>query len=277
MTSVHDCTCEAGLTVSRPRTGELAALDRFTSFGFADVKLYDADVTEAAAFVEWAARAHTPLAVHMCNAYVLSLVLRRTGYREVLNHQSVNFPDGTPVAWFHRVISKSRAKGPVRGPALMQAVLSRPGLRHYLLGGSPEVLADLERAIKTDYPDAVVAGSLAPPFRDPTHDDVLEYAQLIEEAAPDLVWVGLGTPRQDQLIAQLVDHVSVTMVGVGAAFDFLSGHKKEAPAALHGTGFEWVHRLVSEPRRLWKRYLLGNALFLLQAGREVRKLRNGQA
>ncbi|WP_121192014.1 WecB/TagA/CpsF family glycosyltransferase [Motilibacter peucedani] len=117
-----------------------------------------------------------------------------------------------------------------------------------------------------------------PPFRDPTEHDVEEYAARIAESGAHVVWVGLGTPRQDNLIAALTDQVSCVLVGVGAAFDFLSGAKPEAPAFLHGTGLEWVHRLLSEPRRLWRRYLVCNALFLAFAGREaVRQRRETRA
>jgi N-acetylglucosaminyldiphosphoundecaprenol N-acetyl-beta-D-mannosaminyltransferase len=155
----------------------------------------------------------------------------------------------------------------------MKAVLAQPGLSHFLLGGTPDVLADLERRIGERYAAAHVAGRLAPPFGDPTEEDLDEYALQIRASGADIVWVGLGTPRQDIVISRLVGRVDAVLVGVGAAFDFLSGRKSEAPEFLHRTGLEWTYRLASEPRRLWRRYLIGNTLFIAAALRQLPEAR----
>nr|WP_231135351.1 WecB/TagA/CpsF family glycosyltransferase [Motilibacter deserti] len=245
-----------------------------TTFTFASVPLVDVDLQTAVDVLVDAALRGRALGVHLCNAYTLTLAANQPDYREHLVHEQVlNLPDGTPVAWYHRWASGQPARGPVRGPSLMRATLERPGLRHFLLGGRPDVLADLERAVKDDYPNATVVDSIAPPFREPTADDVADYARWINDSGAHIVWIGLGTPRQDALIAALVGQVDAVLVGVGAAFDFLSGHKKEAPKGLHGSGFEWLHRLVSEPKRLWKRYLVGNSRFLALCARELWRAR----
>jgi N-acetylglucosaminyldiphosphoundecaprenol N-acetyl-beta-D-mannosaminyltransferase len=234
------------------------------------VPLLDTDLDGAVASLAAAARAGEPQGLHLCNAYTLALAGRDPAYRETLLHPgAVNLPDGAPVAWYYRLASGAHARGPVRGPGLMRAALAEPGLRHFLLGGTEGVLADLAAEIVGSHPQAVVAGTLAPPFRDPTDADVEDWAATIRASGAEVTWIGLGTPRQDQLIARLTGRTGSVLVGVGAAFDFLSGHKAEAPALLHGTGLEWVYRLVSEPRRLWRRYLFGNAAFLAATAREL--------
>ncbi|HET9946123.1 MAG TPA: WecB/TagA/CpsF family glycosyltransferase [Actinomycetes bacterium] len=242
---------------------------------FAGVRLLDLATAEAVDALVAAATAGTGHGVHLCNAYTLSLAADDTGYRAALTHDgAVNLADGVPVAWFSGLARRQRSRGPVRGPDLMQEALARPAVRHFLLGGTDQVLVDLERAIKARAPDAVVCGRLAPPFRDPGPADLDEWRAAIDASGADLVWVGLGTPRQDQVIAALAGRTRAVLVGVGAAFDFLSGHKKQAPRILHRTGLEWVWRLVSEPRRLWRRYLFGNTRFVVAAVGELRRERS---
>ena len=242
-------------------------------FSFGGIELIDCDVESAADAVAAAGRAHQGVGVHMCNAFTLTIAMRQSSYRASLGRNALNLPDGTPVAWFYRLASGKKARGPVRGPSLMKAVLQRPDVNHFLLGGSDEVLDDLQKAIVENHGSATVVGAIAPPFRDPTPEDVEGYAVAIRESGAHVVWVGLGTPRQDQLIAELTEQVPAVLVGVGAAFDFLSGHKDEAPSVLHGTGLEWIHRLFSEPKRLWRRYLVCNLVFTRFALQELARQR----
>lgn len=239
-------------------------------FRFGDVELLDMDVEGALTGLLEAASAGTGHGVHLCNAYTLSLAGRDRAYQRSLAHPgAVNLPDGTPVSWFYRLLSGHPARGPVRGPSLMAAALRVPDRRHFLLGGTSEILTSLEHVISEKYPQAKVVGRLSPPFRDPSRPDIDAFADAVRVSGAEIVWVGLGTPRQDHVIAQLTPHVGAVLVGVGAAFDFISGHKSEAPAVLHHTGLEWVYRLMSEPRRLWRRYLMGNSIFVLQAVRQL--------
>jgi N-acetylglucosaminyldiphosphoundecaprenol N-acetyl-beta-D-mannosaminyltransferase len=248
------------------------------AFDFGDVHLLDTDVPGAVESLAAAALAGEAQGLHLCNAYTLSLAMRDPAYCAVLRHPgAVNLPDGTPVAWFHRLAGGPSTRGPVRGPGLLKATLARPGLRHYLLGGTEQLLDDLEAVIARDYRDAVVAGRLAPPFGDPTEPELEEWAAAVRTAEAHILWVGLGTPRQDQVIARLTGRTGAVAVGVGAAFDFLSGNKAEAPELLHRTGLEWVYRLLSEPRRLWRRYLFGNAAFVAHAVRQLPRSRRAAA
>ena len=239
-------------------------------FVFRDVTLLDTDVHGALASLAGAAEAGVRQGVHLCNAYTLSLAARDPAFRTSLQHpDAINLPDGTPVSWYSRLSTRRKSRGPVRGPSLMKAALARPGLRHFLLGGSPQVLDDLRRAIARDFPQADVVGFHSPAFRDATDEDLEEFSDRIRASGAQVVWVGLGTPRQDVTIARLLPRTEAVLVGVGAAFDFLSGHKSEAPAVMHGTGLEWLHRLATEPRRMWRRYLIGNTVFVVHAARQL--------
>lgn len=211
------------------------------------------------------------VAVHLCNAYTMTLAAKDETYAEALRHRAANLPDGVPIGWFSRLQTGDPHPGPVRGPGLMRAALARAGLRHYFLGGDAEVLPRLREAAHGLCPDVVIAGEHSPAFREVTEDDLDAWAADIRASGANIVWVGLGTPKQDRVIAQLVDRLDLPLVGVGAAFDFLAGAKREAPERLRGTGLEWVYRLTSEPRRLWRRYLIGNLQFLALAGRELRR------
>ena len=239
-------------------------------FEFGGIDLLDTSLVAAVRSIEEAARAGRSQGLHLCNAYTLTLAARSGDYRTMLGHEdAINLPDGTPVAWYYRLANRRRAQGPVRGPSLMKATLESTDLRHFLLGGTDDVLVDLERVITKRYPGAQVAGSFSPPFAEPGPEEIEDFARRIRQSRAEVVWVGLGTPRQDRVIAALVGRVDAVLVGVGAAFDFISGHKTEAPVALQQTGFEWAYRLGQEPRRLWRRYLIGNTIFIGAALRQL--------
>lgn len=223
------------------------------------------DPDRAAAVIVDAAAIRQPLQVHLCNAYTLSLVDRDPALRAALEGGDLNLPDGTPVAWMVRRLG---ARGPVRGPQLMPAVvrLGAPlGLRHYLWGGAPGVAEEVAERLGALDPGVEVSGSESPPYTELDDDEVRALAARVEAAGTDVLWLGLGTPGQDYLMPRIGPLVSCPVVPVGAAFDFLAGRVREAPNVLHGTGLEWIYRLVREPRRLWRRYLIGNPRFVRSA------------
>ena len=139
------------------------------------------------------------------------------------------------------------------------------GIRHYLLGSTLDVVADLKRELLRRFPRAQIVGSESPPFRQLTKPEQAEQRVRIVDSEADIVWLGLGTPKQDLTCADLARHLPVVVVAVGAAFDFVSGHKNQAPLWMRRHGLEWAFRLASEPRRLWRRYLIGNVQFLRAA------------
>jgi N-acetylglucosaminyldiphosphoundecaprenol N-acetyl-beta-D-mannosaminyltransferase len=211
---------------------------------------------------------HEPASVHLCNAYTLSLAAHDAIYTHTLNKGDLNLPDGAPVAWVGRHLGFEQLDRATRGPDLMAETIvrgQRLGLRHYVYGSSAEVIEKLVAALAELAPDAVVVGAEAPPFRDLTADEADELAQRVRASDADIVWVGLGTPRQDRFVEQMKHRLGTTLVPVGAAFDFIAGTKPTAPKWLQHTGFEWTFRLMCEPRRLAKRYFVGNARFARNA------------
>jgi N-acetylglucosaminyldiphosphoundecaprenol N-acetyl-beta-D-mannosaminyltransferase len=202
--------------------------------------------------------------VHLVNAYTLSLAHNDRSYAKLLQHAWANFPDGKPLAWVTRFSSNPLAQ--VRGPQLFQDVLSAgrdSDLKHYLLGGSEETLEQLKSALSAKFPGLRIVGSYSPPFR-PQSDEELQAQDLhIQASGAEVVWVGLGTPKQDHETERLARALPIVACAVGAAFDFSAGTKKEAPKWMEKAGFEWLYRFGTEPRRLWKRYLIGNVVFLI--------------
>jgi exopolysaccharide biosynthesis WecB/TagA/CpsF family protein len=152
----------------------------------------------------------------------------------------------------------------VYGPDLMQLVLERgqaSGLRHYLYGSTPEVLAALQNTIAARWPDALIAGVESPPFRAITDSELRQSVARAQDVGADVVWVGMGTPAQDTISRRMAEIAPATYVAVGAAFDFIGGTKKQAPQWMQRSGLEWSYRMATEPKRLWRRYLIGNATF----------------
>lgn len=175
-----------------------------------------------------------------------------------LHHQAAMVtPDGMPLVWLGR-----KAGLPVSrtcGPDLMERVLADSpvsGLRHFFYGGKPGVAEQLKSTFESRYPGLDVVRTDTPPFRALTSAELMTVAQEINDSGADVVWVGLSTPKQEHLMHALVPHVKATLIGVGAAFDFHTGAVQRAPHWMRGIGLEWSWRLASEPRRLWRRYLV---------------------
>jgi N-acetylglucosaminyldiphosphoundecaprenol N-acetyl-beta-D-mannosaminyltransferase len=190
---------------------------------------------------------------------------RRDGaYREILNRGDLNVPDGAGVAWAARLAGHPARRFP--GTEGMLSI-SRWGLRrslsHYLYGGGPETLARCVRALERAHPGIRIVGAESPPFRPLSDPEMHAAAYRMRSAGADVVWVGLGTPKQDIEAERLRDLGAAPVIAcVGAAFDFVAGTKRRAPAWMQRSGLEWLHRLASEPSRLWRRYLVGNPAFV---------------
>ncbi len=222
----------------------------------------------ASVVVERAASEQGGFAV-LCNAHVLSEAQRSAALRKALERAWVVFPDGAPVAWLQR---QTGAEGACRiaGPDLMPAVMARGrelGLRHFLYGSKPSVVALLRSRLQDALPGVEIAGAFAPA---PGTEHSSEAVSLIELARPDVVWVALGAPRQELWMLRHAKALEPAVIlGIGAAFEFHAGTKHRAPQWLQDAGLEWLHRLASEPLRLGPRYLRTNSEFLLLAGREL--------
>ena len=135
-------------------------------------------------------------------------------------------------------------------------------MRHYLYGSSPDVVSALTGAIEVRWPGALIVGAESPPFRDLSDDDLDDAVRRFQDSKAQIVWVGLGAPKQDLVVARLAERSALTFIAIGAAFDFIAGTKRQAPRIMREHGLEWAFRLATEPRRLWKRYLVGNTVFV---------------
>lgn len=181
---------------------------------------------------------------------------RDQGLRQIHNDAGLVVPDGMPLVWFLRLCGRQASR--VYGPDLMRtltAVSAQRGYRQFYYGGTRAVVDQLRRRLQDVHPALEVSGTICPPFRTliPEEDDAAVAA--INQAQPDIVWVGLSTPKQERWMAAHLGRVQApVMIGVGAAFDFLAGTKPQAPRWMQRHGLEWVFRLGSEPRRLWRRY-----------------------
>ena len=191
---------------------------------------------------------------------------RNEKLRRIHNTAGMVTPDGMPLVWLSRMKGYTFVDR-VYGPDLMLAVCENsllPGYRHFLYGGGkgvPELLAD---KLKSRFPELKVVGSFSPPFHAMTTEEDNQVVGMINAAHPDIVWVGLSTPKQELWMAEHVTRLSPSvLIGVGAAFDIHAGLKKQAPYWMQRRGLEWMFRLVIEPRRLGRRYLINNPVFIL--------------
>jgi N-acetylglucosaminyldiphosphoundecaprenol N-acetyl-beta-D-mannosaminyltransferase len=190
---------------------------------------------------------------------------RDESLRDIHNAAGLVTPDGMPLVWLTKWRG-FRNTTRVYGPDLMLAVCNRSlatGYRHFFYGGLEGVPERLAQKLEKRFPGIVVAGVYSPPFKPMSEEEDEEVVRRINDTKPDIVWVGLGTPKQEYWMAQHVNRLtSSVLIGVGAAFDFHAGLKRQAPRWMQRNGLEWLFRLGSEPRRLWRRYLVNNPMFV---------------
>lgn len=209
--------------------------------------------------------------VCISNAHSVVTGTRDPAFAAVLQEADLVTPDGAPVAWMMRrqgVPGQQR----INGPDLMWRYCEQAGRRGeaiYLYGGSEATLAELQRRLCEAFPGLVVAGASSPPFRALTPDELARDIEAINASGAGTVWVSLGCPKQELWMAQQRGRVRAVMIGVGAAFDYHAGTVRRAPPWMQRSGLEWLHRLVSEPRRLWRRYLTTNSLFIWGAAKQL--------
>jgi len=209
--------------------------------------------------------------VHFANSYNVALASRDTRYSAVFETGSWNFADGRYVSLASRFLSSTSSLPQVRGPSFFPECLrvgQARGTRHFLLGSTPETLSRLKDRILQRFPDALIVGVLSPPFRPLTKCDMQDILDCIREADADIVWIGMGTPKQDFIGKEISEKTGIVTATVGAAFDFVAGTLPEAPLLIRSAGLEWLFRLLSEPRRLWRRYFFGNLRFLHTIARQ---------
>ncbi len=251
---------EEGLGNNRPVSTRLA-------FVCCGVRIDALALDAAVACLERLACAGKSRVVHLCNANNLALALRDAEYRRLLNEGDLNLPDGAPLVLLAKHVGArdlDQQHRP-RGVDVFLRSIERSqhsGVRHYLYGSDQSTLEALAQRLRATYPSAPIVGTESPPFRPLTEEEKQAVVDRLRSSRAQIVWVALGTPRQDEFLGELRDRVDAVLVAVGAAFDFAAGAKPEAPVWLQRHGLEWFFRLGTEPRRLWKRYVVGNVLFL---------------
>ena len=224
------------------------------------------DMNQALRTIEGWIERREPRYACLCTVHTVMECRRDPELRRLVNGAGLATPDGMPLVWLGRLSGQTHMER-VYGPDLMLALCERSagkGYRHYFYGGADGVPEQLAEALQVRFPGLRIAGAYSPPFRPLTKKEDAVILDRINESDPDIVWVGLGTPKQDLWVGTHVGRVRApALIPVGAAFDFLTGRKPQAPRWVQRSGLEWLFRLIQEPKRLWKRYLVYNPAFAL--------------
>ncbi len=238
--------------------------------------------TDYAGAVEWilehAAKADRARAVEAANTHVAAMARSDAAFGESMRCFDLIVPDGMPLVWAinRQLPPEQRIPDRVYGPTLMletlKATQGRPEFRHFLLGGRRSTLDKLTSSFAQRFPGAVIAGVHSPPFGEWPDDEFERVCEMIRSSGANLIWVGLGCPKQEHWIARHKHHLPPGVYfGIGAAFAFHAGEVRQSPPVLQKLGLEWAYRLAMEPRRLFKRYFTYNTLFLYYLVRECLK------
>ena len=196
-------------------------------------------------------------------------------YRAIQNRAVIALPDGKPLSVVCRKRGFMEAER-VTGPDLMRETFlmsAKKGWRHYFYGSTEETLQALRAALEKTYPGIVIAGMYSPPFRPLTTEEDRQDIDRINQAQADFIWIGLGAPKQERWMAAHQEKVQGLMIGVGAGFDYHAGTLKRAPLWMQNHSLEWIYRLLQDPVRLLRRYLMTNTKYIWLISRENRKMK----
>jgi len=224
--------------------------------------------------VEWARHGESRF-VCACNVHTIVSARMDGEFARVIGSADLRVADGAPIAWRLRSLGFPRQRR-VSGPDVMLRCCARAaeaGMPVFLFGSTRATLARLAARLRERLPTLRVAGCLAPPFRPPTPAEEAHMMRAIAESGARIVFVALGCPKQEAWMCAHRGVVHGVMLGAGAAFDFLAGTQPRAPRWMQAVGLEWLHRLCREPRRLWRRYLVTNTLFLVWSLGEILGMR----
>jgi len=213
------------------------------------------------------ARMRVPRYICCCNAHSLITMRKESAVRDAIENAHLVLPDGAPVAWMMRRLGL-RGQRRMSGPDLMWRYCARAeceGTSIFLYGNTDEVLRALQARLLAAFPRLQIAGMLAPPFRPLTPAETGAVLARIRNSGAGVAFISLGCPKQELWMAEQSACLPAVMVGVGAAFDYHAGTLRRAPPWMQHAGLEWLHRLCTEPRRLWRRYLVTNLLFVFGA------------
>jgi N-acetylglucosaminyldiphosphoundecaprenol N-acetyl-beta-D-mannosaminyltransferase len=209
--------------------------------------------------------------VSICNVHVVVTATQDPEFSRVVNEADMATSDGMPLVWLLQSLGFSRQER-INGPDLMWRLCGQAaekGLSIFLYGSTPETLERLTQNLKIAFPQLAIAGVYSPPFRLLSDEEDRKMIDVINGSGAHIVFTGLGCPKQEFWMAAHRGKIRAVMIGVGAAFDYHAGTVKRAPLWMQQSGLEWLFRLVCEPKRLWRRYLVTNSLFLTYLGLEL--------
>jgi N-acetylglucosaminyldiphosphoundecaprenol N-acetyl-beta-D-mannosaminyltransferase len=240
------------------------------------VGIHAVNLQTAIEFVENSIRSQSSGYVCVTGVHGVMEANRDPEFRKILDSALLVLPDGMPTVWVGRC-QKHREMKRVFGPDFMSEVCSRSstkGYSHFLYGGKPGVAEDLQDCLERRYAGINIVGTFTPPFRPLNSQEQNNLIGIIAALRPDIVWVGLSTPKQERFMAEMIGRLECKlMIGVGAAFDIHTNRINDAPMWVKNSGLQWMHRLCQEPGRLWKRYLINNSMFLWHLGLQLVGLR----
>jgi N-acetylglucosaminyldiphosphoundecaprenol N-acetyl-beta-D-mannosaminyltransferase len=240
-------------------------MGKMEKFDILNVKISAVNINEVCAAIEDLIRRKGREYICVCPVSTIMECQADTKVLESVNASFLATPDGMPVVWLGKLKGYKNINR-VYGPDLllrMCQISEEKGYRNYFYGSTPEVLEKLLDNLRKMFPGLAISGAYSPPFRSLIEEEDKKNIEMLNAADSDIIWVGLGSPKQDIWMSQHRGLLNSTvMIGVGAAFDFIAGIKKQAPFWMQKSGLEWFFRLINEPARLWKRYLVGNSVFL---------------
>ena len=248
---------------------ELAALPRANVLG---VGVHAVDMRTAIEAIETAIFQRRRGYVCLTGVHGVMEAQRNPDLMGILSMATLVLPDGMPTVWMGH-LQGFREMNRVFGPDLLIAVADRSvltGHSHFLCGGQAGVAEQLRDALLCRFPTIRILGTYTPPFRPLRRAEERTLISTGRELAPDIIWVGMSTPKQERFMAEYLPRLNATlMIGVGAAFDFHTGRVKDSPEWVKRSGLQWAHRLIQQPARLWRRYIINNPLFLVRAGLQL--------
>jgi len=260
---------------SGPMTNKKSKIENLQSFRVLGVRVDAAQIPDVIELMErWIGARSACHLIAFTGMHGITETQYDPSFKQILNSADLVVADGMPLVWLGRWHGHAMRRR-VYGPELMETFCLETGplYQHYFYGGGPGVADRLAEILKQRYGVRTV-GTCSPPFRPLTENEKLEVDRRIQTAAPDVVWVGLSTPKQERWMFEHRPRLTVPLLaGVGAAFDFLAGTAKQAPEWVQESGLEWFFRLSYEPRRLWRRYLVFGPKFVWNVALELLSLR----
>ena len=230
-----------------------------------DINISATSYQEALDCIISAAQKRTSALVDHMPVHGLITAVSDPEFRNTISNFEIVAPDGQPVRWALNSLHKCSLKDRVYGPTLMLILCEKAaecGVGIYLYGSTQEVIAELQKNLLAKFPNLIISGTESPPFRQLTEEEDAEMVKRINYSSAGLVFIGLGCPKQEIFAFKHKEKIKAVQLCVGAAFDFHAGTLRQAPKWIQNAGFEWLFRLVAEPKRLWKRYFTTNIYFL---------------